>query len=631
MCRRRAGRALPPLGAVNGPAAGRPLRAALPGRSLPGSAGVHTDARMTRRRIAAALLVALSGCNDYTFTPVGHCLVQPGSVQVQLAKVSSADILFVVDDSPSMDPKQQGLADSFKDFIGRMVATNTARAARGLEAIDFHVAVTTSSIFYASAGTRACVAGGGGNQCCRPSACADVAVCTPGTGGGCGAGQACVTTPVLDVSGNAVLGAKAQCCAVSDCAPTPTGCVPGDACPVMTTAYANPAPSASFCTPGLAVPGAPYPAGTLVASPGNPTVLDFAKTLGWASWGTATPDPALTSLVQQFTQNIRVGSCGSGQEQHLEAARLALQKALAGQQPRLAAGTWPHPGSKLVVVWVGDEDDCSSPAAAPLVMAGSTPGADSCVLDKHRPAAAQREIPLSTYADFFAGLVKPGGAADLGAAFIVSSARCADGSYAPADSCTGTPSCPVQPAATCHAAPVCGGAYAAGERFLALADALRARGFGVVEGSVCDAYPPSSFGPVLSAIADLARPLDALRLPTRPAARALTQLRIVDAGGATRRTCAPDTEWCFVDCLDASASPACLTAGTSECIAIDEAKGGCVANPGETYSAEYLGMLPAGGCASGTECAQVLGGTASDWTCAIEAGGTRGSCSCPGG
>jgi hypothetical protein len=586
---------------------------------------------MTRRPIFVALLAVLAGCNDYSFSPVGHCLVQPGTVQVQLAKVSSADILFVVDDSPSMDPKQQGLADSFKDFIGRMVATNTARAGKGLEAIDFHVAVTTSSIFYAAAGTRACVATTGGNQCCRPSSCTDVATCARGTGDGCGAGQACVSTPLLDASGNYVLGEKAQCCAISDCAPAGTGCVPGDACPVMTTAYANPAPSTSFCTEGLAVPGAPYPSGTFVAAPGNPTVLDFPKTLGWGSWGSATPDPALTALVQQFTQNIRVGSCGSGQEQHLEAARLALQKALAGRQPGLAAGTWPHPGSKLVVVWVGDEDDCSSPTSAPLAMVTSTPGADSCVLDKRRPATAQREIPVPTYADFLAGLVKPGGAADLGAAFIVSSARCADGTYAPADSCTGTPSCPVQPPATCHAGPVCGGAYAAGERFLALADALRARGFGVVEGTVCDAYPPSSFGPVLSAIADLARPLAALRLPTRPAARAVTQLRIVDGDGATRRICAAGTEWCFVSCSDASASPACLTADTSECVAIDEANGGCVANPGETYSAEYLGMLPAGGCTSASGCAQELGGAAKDWTCSVEAGASLGSCACSGG
>ena len=48
-------------------------------------------------------------------------------------------------------------------------------------------------------------------------------------------------------------------------------------------------------------------------------------------------------------------------EQHFEAGRLAVEKALAGTQPGVAAGEWPHAGAKLVVVWVGDEDDCSNP------------------------------------------------------------------------------------------------------------------------------------------------------------------------------------------------------------------------------------------------------------------------------
>ncbi len=136
---------------------------------------------MSRRALALALVAAVAtGCNDYTFSPVGHCLIQPGSVHVKLSDVSSADVLFVVDDSPSMDPKQAGLAASFKDFITRMVQTNTTRASKGLAPIDFHLAVTTSSIFYATAQPTRCVAGGGGNQCCRPSSCVDVTACTPG-------------------------------------------------------------------------------------------------------------------------------------------------------------------------------------------------------------------------------------------------------------------------------------------------------------------------------------------------------------------------------------------------------------------------------------------------------------------
>lgn len=586
---------------------------------------------MSRRALALALVAAVAtGCNEYSFSPVGRCLFQPGSVQVQLSDVSSADILFVVDDSPSMDPKQAGLAASFKDFITRMVQTNTTRAAKGLAPIDFQLAVTTTSIFYATARPTRCVAGGGGSQCCRPSACVDVAACTPGGGAGCGAGQTCVTTPTLDAEGVRVIGEKAQCCAMSDCAPAAAACVPGDPCAAMSTAYSDPPPPASFCTPGIGAPGAPFAAGALVAPGSNPRVLKFEKALDWASWGTASPDPALTQLVQQFEQNIRVGSCGSGQEQGFEAGRLALQKAIAGQQPGMAAGSWPRPGAKLVVVWVADEDDCSSPASAPLAMSASTPGADSCVWDKHRPDAQQRVTRVSDYADFFASLVREGGAADLGAAFIVSSARCADGGYSAADACSGTASCPVQPPLVCQAAPVCQGAHAAGERYLALASALKARGFGVVEGTVCDAYPPSTFGPVLSAIADLVKPVEALRLPTRPAARAVTQVKITDKAGLTRKTCAPETDWCFVDCADRSATPACLEGGTSECIRIDHDRGSCEANPGEVYSAEYLGTIPEGGCASENDCTAALGGRVGDWTCNVEPGQSRGSCTCAG-
>ncbi len=587
---------------------------------------------MLRRALALALVASVAaGCNDYSFSPVGHCLIQPGSVSVKLDDVSSADILFVVDDSPSMDPKQAGLAASFKDFITRMVQTNTTRAGKGLAAIDFQIAVTTSSIFYATAQPTRCVAGAGGNQCCRPSACADVAACTPGTGAGCGTGQTCTVTPRLDADGVRVIGEQAQCCAMSECAPAASACVPGDACAVMTTGYANPPPPSTFCTPGAGTPGTPFPGGALVAPAPNPQILKFEKTLDWASWGTASPDPALTQLVQQFEQNIRVGSCGSGQEQGMEASRLALQKAIAGQLPGIPAGTWPRPGAKLVVVFVADEDDCSTPASAPLAMSASTPGADSCVWDKHRPADQQREIPVSDYASFFASLVREGGAADLGAAFIVSSARCADGTYAPADACSGTASCPVQPPLVCQPEPVCGGAYAAGERYLALATAMKVRGFGVVEGTVCDAYPPRSFAPVLTAIADLVKPVEALRLPTRPAARAVTQVRIVDGAGATRKTCAPDADWCFVDCGDRNPTPACLAGGTSECILIDHQRGSCEANPGESYSAEYLGMVPAGGCADEGDCMRALGGKSGDWTCHRESGQPRGSCACTDG
>ncbi len=579
---------------------------------------------MTRIALTTAAIASLAlACNDYQFAPAGHCLVQPGSVEARLPNTSSADILFVVDDSPSMDPKQAGLAASFKDFITRMVETNVARASKGLQAVDFRIAVTTSSVFEAGPAATSCVSGGGDLQCCQVSQCADVPSCSRGTSGGCGLGQVCIESPLIDTSGR-VVGSRSSCCTPSSCERS-SGCAPGDRCPVMRTSF--PSPLQSGCTPGVAVAGAPYAGGALVAAPGNPLVLEFSRDLGWASWGTAAQDPALTRLVGQFQQNVRVGSCGSGEEQHLEAARLAIERGIHGQQPGVSG--WPRAGAKLVVVWVGDEDDCSNPSSAPLVMSTFTPGADACVFDKHRSPTDQREIPVSSYAGFFTGLASFG-IPDFGAAFIVSSARCTDGSYAPADACSGTPTCPVRPPATCGAGPVCSGAYAAGERFLQLAGDIGARGFPVVEGTVCDAYPPSTFGPVLAAIAGLVPPPAKLSLPTMPASRSVTALVILDRHGLTRKVCEQGVDWCFVDCSDQSASPACLPSGVSRCIAIDHSTGSCEADFGETYRAEYVGVLPAGGCATDADCLGALGGRPGDWECLVEAGASRGTCACRG-
>lgn len=572
---------------------------------------------MPLRRAIVALLLGLAACNDYQFSPVGSCLLQPGSVRVELPKTSSADLLFVVDDSPSMDPKQAELSARFRDFIQRMVDINVGRAARGLEPVDFRIAVTTSSMFTATPAPTYCV---GGSSCCAQTSCT-VTACTRGSNAGCGAGQVCLHDDLFDATTTYIAGEQAKCCTVSTCQPS-APCSAGDRCPVLQTAF--PATFPGSCTPGDATAGAPYASGRFVSAGANPRLLTFPKSLDWASWTTATPDPRLTALVQQFQQNVLVGSCGAGEEQHLESGLQALTLAVNGGQPGVTPGTFPRPDAKLVVVFLGDEDDCSSPSSAPLVMTGFTPGADSCVLDKRRPPAEQRQHPVSRYADFLRVLRASGRVADLAAAFIASSVRCGDGSHAPADVCAGPQSCPVTPPAWCAPpAPVCGGAYAAGERFLALADLLRRDGVPVVEGSVCE-----DFGPILAGIADLAKPPSVLQLPSVPAARAVTNVSIVDGAGANVKTCQRGTDWCFVDC--AAPNGACLATGTSECIAINHGSGSCEANPGQTYAADYLGMVPAGGCATAADCAKSLGGAATTWSCVVEAGMTRGTCSCGG-
>ena len=97
--------------------------------------------------VVAATTVVSGGCQSYSYSPVGVCVIQPGAKQVRLGDVSTADILFVVDDSGSMDPKQQALANNFSAFIARLTAYNVARVQRNLAAFDFHIAVTTSSVF----------------------------------------------------------------------------------------------------------------------------------------------------------------------------------------------------------------------------------------------------------------------------------------------------------------------------------------------------------------------------------------------------------------------------------------------------------------------------------------------------
>src|SRR5512136_1786621 len=125
--------------------------------------------------LTVTAVAVVGGCQDYNFNPVGSCVIQPGVKQVTLADVSAADILFVVDDSGSMDPKQQDLADNFYVFIQNLNAFNQERVSRNLQPFEFHIAITTSSIFRNYGRGKMCVAAAsspGGRQCCDvPGGC----------------------------------------------------------------------------------------------------------------------------------------------------------------------------------------------------------------------------------------------------------------------------------------------------------------------------------------------------------------------------------------------------------------------------------------------------------------------------
>ncbi len=589
------------------------------------------------RRIPAFLAVTLAvgvwGCQDYNFNPVGSCLIQPGSREVRLDDVSAADILFLVDDSGSMDPKQQALASNFSVFINELTKYSVDRVAQGLSAFDYHIAVTTSSVFRNySWGT--CNTTTQGERCCVAATCTAGSSCSSGIETGtCQAGQAGGTFCCLDP------------------ATAPSFCDQGAAahgrtCGHFATTYES--PLVSGCTTGVASPGAQYPQGNFVSLGSNPKVLHFSNLFtnctvpspactpntacgtgkmcyGGSTTATVCCDDktsTINTLVSQFQQNIQVGSCGSGEEQHLQGARLALQKALAGQQPGVSAGEWPHAASKLVVVFVGDEDDCSNPAtpSTAIVLSGG-PGSDTCVANQN-PFGNPVQYPINDFSSYFTGLGRP-----FGGAFIVSA------------TCSGSTCVP----STCTSGTLVG--YAPAVRLLGVASALQSAGEQPVEGSVCD-----PFGNTLLSIAKLVTLPPSLKLDSVPATSDITLVRIVaSSSGATRRLCSQATTqaqadthtygWWFYDCSNFATVPP-VSAGPTQCIFIDHLSGECEANPGETYSAQYLGQMPPGGCTGATltsaasaSCAAALptaDGGPSDpnaWWCYGPTGGT-GTCIC---
>lgn len=607
--------------------------------------------RALRARLVLPLVaVALSagGCQDYNFNPVGHCVIQPGQKRVTLSNLSTADVLFVVDDSGSMGGEQQKLADNFDRFIQNLDETNQARVHAGLEPIDFHLAITTTSVFidqaFGNDGTcrSDCPGAGGALVCCElnhgapyqlltvPKRCTAASQCASGyCGGDCVGflGEQVCCNPTTKVVGTS-----------TDQQPIPCSTA-GARCGDVQTHYRF----YSGCTPGVATNGGLYPHGAFVGLGNNPRVLHFDKELYPADPATYTRPASLppcsdasqicnrqgytaAQLKDWFKQNILVGTCGSGEEQALQAARLAIQKAVAGQQADVSpAGAsipaeWPHASSKLVTVFVGDEDDCSSPEdpVAGLIQSGLPGENDTCTTDVN----AQR-YPVSQLVEEIASLA---GGRPLGAAVIASAVgsgsqeSCTDDACQPGIccdfTCTGSTS-------TCTTE-TCGG-QASGTRLLDAAARLKAtHSADVVAGSICD----PSFGTILNRIAEVVKPPSGLVLPSLPAGTDITVVRVADAAGKTVRTCrgpapagtdlttaAATYDWWFTASRDQVTDAQKAPTGVTQFIYINHVTGHCEANPGQTYSADYLGRMPPAGCTSRAGCSAVLGGTTTTWTC----------------
>jgi hypothetical protein len=710
------------------------------------------------RAIAAALALFAAGCQNYNFNPAGQCLAQPGSDSYTLSNVSSADLLFVVDDSNSMYGKQLKLAAAFDDFIEDLTSTNRGLAASGLLPLDFHIATTTTSVFYnrettnqschmgcagAGATTLACCVGGvaqfGPRACKTKGARAAECPKKPGDPG----------TTTQTTCSDTCTGMKGD---LTCCYPSLDPAVAGtfdawmfqypsgdlvtcDAeglpCGDLQTHYAWAQGECDPATQGVALKDFPYPDGNFVGSTNvanqraNPRVLHFDKRLYWSETAPgASPGSGqnaqgftLAQLKTFFRQNVAVGTCGSPQEQGLLASRHAIEKALSGLQrdtydydralgqavptgtlsssPPLkfsapggiptaqAAAAWPTPGSKLVIVYVGDEDDCSSPqdpAGGVVLQYGDLAGADACVRDVSDPTVGGKETLVSSFVNYFTGLGR-----GLGAGFVVSAATSSGDPSCSDDTCTAQKCCDSMCSASCPTAPgdlVCGG-QAPGVRFLDMASKLKSKGADVVVGSVC-----GDFQPLLRGIAQIVKPPRTLSLPTAPAEEAITILRIALPSNETRKICGrplppvqpngtrwPDrktaeatgADWWFTNTANADVpwDPTLGTTAQPPTVAIPtkfvyiNPLGNCKANPGETYSADYLGRVPADGCVvdpatdydpagtidpetgttriiGSTNCQEMLGRHFSDWACYIPPPGpplvTKGTCSCrPGG
>lgn len=623
--------------------------------------------RPVARAVLALVVAAGAGCQDYNFNPVGKCLIQPASERVTLSDVSSADVLFVVDDSGSMQGEQSKLAANFSAFIANIDTYNNGRRDAGLEPFDFHIAVTTTSVSYNPAALATCRSdcgsAAGSPVCCGDSSSVPIKVqkkCSADPD--CGGGQTCRSDCI------GLLGDKYCCNATRNAALTEV--VPctreGLSCGQDQRHYQF----MGGCVTGVAADQYAFPQGAFVGWQGNPRVLHFDKELYLEPGAPGCPTApcknrqGLTSAqLQAFFSdpsngNVLAGTCGSGQEQALNAARMALEAAVAGQQkdtltiagaPAWDAATrtasapaeWPHPGAKLVVVFVGDEDDCSTyrPGANESVVASGAAGADTCVGDATLPAGQQRETPVSQFLDYLTGLGRP-----MGAAFIVGTSQtiCGRDNGGVTDLCTPGKCCDtvctgnvnICSTATC-------GAQAAGYRYLELSQGLKSRGADVVTGSICD----PDFSQLLDQIANVVRPPSGLILPTQPAEGVITSLRIADSSGQTvvrggvKVICkgpAPATPPLTIDELTAAGWDWWFTAtrdpgppvAVSKYVYINHDTLKCEANPGETYAADYIGMLPPNGCVTRDDCQQVLGGQRDSWGCYVPSGQPRGTCIC---
>lgn len=249
----------------------------------------------------------------------------------------------------------------------------------------------------------------------------------------------------------------------------------------------------------------PYPDGTLMAAPGRPAILT-----------TADFEQDRAGTIAAFQDNARVGTCGSGQEMGLLAMRHALEK-----QPDFV-----RPGSRLMVVLVSDEQDCSDPDGRVSLDLSLPTGEGACVQEAAKPDGGLLG-PVSDYADFLRST--PASSVIVGT--VVSAVPGDGGGWVP-----GICDDPACEAACAGADPRtdcwCGG-QSPGSRYLELAGMLS----GSLEDSVCE----PDFSPTLRELARLvAAPMVPLEARPQDDDPSLVFLQVLRADGTTVSCTSPE-------------------------------------------------------------------------------------------
>jgi hypothetical protein len=248
--------------------------------------------------------------------------------------------------------------------------------------------------------------------------------------------------------------------------------------------------------------GQPYPKGALVAVDDAGLYVSEPRILRGDS----------PTLVQDFQRNVKVGTLGSGKEQGLRAALLAVTDRIADGRN---AG-FLRPGTRLVVIVVSDEDDCSDPfdLAAPQILGNPDQCHQASVknLAGAIPTPAGQLPATSLYVDAFqttplAGEVRP---------VLVATVVGVDQSGNPTCGDTGNPAC--------TAGSGCATAFDRGDRYKQFEVAFGQQGF---LDSVCRA----DFSATLRDIATLIG--QEVELAQEPADWRLLSVSVTRPGGAT--------------------------------------------------------------------------------------------------